>query len=276
MNDVFDSFRGKPEKQGYNSMQTPWQSGYLSDMMGQAQGVYNQGPLTAAANSPLAAQSRGVLGDTLSGKYMDPNTNPYLSAAVNDALGLAGSKFMGMYGGQAGSNLGNSGYQEGLQRTLANTALPYYANAYSQERQNQLNAVPAAQQFDMTAGGAPWADLAGYQRAVSGNYGGSGMQEAPWSNQLWNNMNNMFWGPAGFGSGPQNLSTVGQVLSDERAKENIEKVGTHDETGIGLYKFNYIGDDTPQIGVLAQELEQVKPEAVSEVDGVKFVNFKMI
>ena len=89
--DIFDSFRGKPEKQGYNSMQTPWQSGYLSDMMGQAQGVYNQGPLTAAANSPLAAQSRGVLGDTLSGKYMDPNTNPYLSAAVNDALGLAGS-----------------------------------------------------------------------------------------------------------------------------------------------------------------------------------------
>src|SRR6185503_1520738 len=122
-----DDYIGKPKIQEYQSTQAPWvgQQPYLNSVFANAQNIYGQAPFTQAANGPLMAQSGGVLGDTLSGKYMDPNTNPYLSAAVNDALGLAGSKFMGMYGGQAGSNLGNSGYQEGLQRTLANTALPY-------------------------------------------------------------------------------------------------------------------------------------------------------
>ena len=51
------------------------------------------------------------------------------------------------------------------------------------------------------------------------------------------------------------------LFSDRRLKENIRRVG---ETfnGTPIYIFNYIGDYTPQMGVMAQELMEKQPEAV--------------
>lgn len=62
------------------------------------------------------------------------------------------------------------------------------------------------------------------------------------------------------------------LLSDERAKEDIRKIG---ETldGQNLYTYRYKGEDTPQIGLLAQEVERRHPEAVGEIDGLKFVDY---
>lgn len=65
------------------------------------------------------------------------------------------------------------------------------------------------------------------------------------------------------------------MFSDERLKENIERVGETDD-GLGLYKYNYIGDPRTQIGLIAQEVEQVKPEAViTHPSGFKMVNYDM-
>ena len=61
--------------------------------------------------------------------------------------------------------------------------------------------------------------------------------------------------------------------SDIRVKENIELVGQLDN-GLNVYKFNYIGFDTPIIGVMAQEVEKVHPDAVVEIDGIKHVNYE--
>ena len=61
-------------------------------------------------------------------------------------------------------------------------------------------------------------------------------------------------------------------VSDERVKENIEQVGQLDN-GLPVYSYNYKGSPTPQIGLIAQEVEQVKPEAVGEIDGIKTVNY---
>ena len=70
--------------------------------------------------------------------------------------------------------------------------------------------------------------------------------------------------------GQQNalLGTAGQLggaaalmyFSDARLKPNIKRIGTHDSLGIGIY--SYIKFGRPEIGVLAQELEAVKPDAV--------------
>ncbi len=61
-------------------------------------------------------------------------------------------------------------------------------------------------------------------------------------------------------------------LSDEKAKENIEPVGeTYD--GQKIYRYNYKGDPRPQIGLIAQEVERAIPEAVSEDDGYKTVDY---
>ncbi len=62
-------------------------------------------------------------------------------------------------------------------------------------------------------------------------------------------------------------------FSDERVKENIEPVGkTFD--GQTVYRYNYKGDPAPQIGLIAQEVEQRHPDAVGEDEhGLKHVNY---
>ena len=51
------------------------------------------------------------------------------------------------------------------------------------------------------------------------------------------------------------------MFSDERLKENIEQVGKLND-GQNVYSYNYKGDPTPQIGLLAQEVAEHHPEAV--------------
>lgn len=57
----------------------------------------------------------------------------------------------------------------------------------------------------------------------------------------------------------------GWLGSDERLKENIKPVGKLDN-GLTVYCYNYKGDDVPQIGLIAQEVREVIPEAVAERD----------
>jgi hypothetical protein len=62
-------------------------------------------------------------------------------------------------------------------------------------------------------------------------------------------------------------------LSDVRAKENVTPVGKLDD-GQKVYSYNYKGDPTPEIGLLAQEVEKVRPEAVGPgPDGLKRVDY---
>ena len=60
--------------------------------------------------------------------------------------------------------------------------------------------------------------------------------------------------------------------SDIRIKENISQVGSLDN-GLPVYLFNYKGNKTPQIGLMAQDVEKVNNEAVVEIDGIKHVYY---
>lgn len=60
-------------------------------------------------------------------------------------------------------------------------------------------------------------------------------------------------------------------LSDIRMKEDITRVGYTDE-GLPIYKFRYTGQPHMFMGVMAQDVEKWDPEAVIEVDGIKFVD----
>jgi hypothetical protein len=68
------------------------------------------------------------------------------------------------------------------------------------------------------------------------------------------------------------VASIAGLFSDERVKENIKQVGELDN-GLPVYSYNYKGDSTPQIGLIAQDVEQVKPDAVGEVNGVKTVKY---
>lgn len=137
---------------------SPWAalSPYLTSGFTNAQNIYNQG----AQQGSLFNQAQDLTGRTLAGDYLNPSSNPNLKASVEDALGLARSSFAGQYGGAAGSNLGNSGYQEALGRALGATATNAYSNAYQQERQNQLASIPFAASL-------PYANLQGYMGALT-------------------------------------------------------------------------------------------------------------
>ena len=59
--------------------------------------------------------------------------------------------------------------------------------------------------------------------------------------------------------------------SDRRLKSNIVRLGTH-PLGIGIYAYDIFGER--QLGVMADEVEQVKPEAVmTHPSGYKMVNY---
>lgn len=64
------------------------------------------------------------------------------------------------------------------------------------------------------------------------------------------------------------------MLSDERAKEDIKPVGELYD-GQQVYSYKYKGDDTTQIGLMAQEVEDVVPEAVGNIGALKGVRYDL-
>jgi hypothetical protein len=56
------------------------------------------------------------------------------------------------------------------------------------------------------------------------------------------------------------------TYSDRRLKKNIVRVGSHPR-GFGIYRFNYLWSDTPYVGVLAQEVLERAPDAVTTGPG---------
>lgn len=63
--------------------------------------------------------------------------------------------------------------------------------------------------------------------------------------------------------------------SDIRFKENLIQVGTL-YNGLPVYVGNYIGEDKKQLFVIAQEVEKVIPDAVTELDGYKYVDYGLL
>lgn len=61
--------------------------------------------------------------------------------------------------------------------------------------------------------------------------------------------------------------------SDRRLKKDIKKIGKTND-GQNLYSYKYKGDDEPQIGLMAQEVEKRRPDAVVNTpSGYKAVNY---
>lgn len=77
-------------------------------------------------------------------------------------------------------------------------------------------------------------------------------------------------------------SFIGQIAggiaagSDRRLKKDIEYIKTLDN-GLNVYRFMYINDKGPYIGVMADEVAEIMPEALGPViDGYATVNYDMI
>jgi hypothetical protein len=86
--------------------------------------------------------------------------------------------------------------------------------------------------------------------------------------EWWEAALSQFSGGLGQGVGTATVAAV----SDRRVKENISQVGSLDN-GLPVYLFNYKGGNTPQIGLMAQDVEKVNKKAVVEINGIKMVNY---
>lgn len=71
------------------------------------------------------------------------------------------------------------------------------------------------------------------------------------------------------------LGMLGWLSSDARIKENLRPVGQL-FNGLTVYAFNFPGEQTTRIGLVAQEVQQLIPEAVTETDeGLLAVNYDL-
>ena len=133
------------------------------------------------------------------------------------------------------------------------------SSAYNQPL-NTLNALRTGAQVQnpqFGAGGVPT------------NYGQAAQQQGQWQQGLFNAdmgaYNNQLAGAAAIGAA---------MISDRRLKHNIERIGMH-SLGIGIYAYDIF--DRHEIGVMADEVERVIPQAVTTgADGYKRVYYAML
>jgi len=120
--------------------------------------------------------------------------------------------------------------------------------------------------------------------AAAGTLRGAGATRGSIGGQMtshWNNANAAaaqqaggLWG--GLGSLAGNLGAAWILTSDRRLKTDIRKIDVL-PNNINLYEYRYIGDsDNLYTGVMADELERVKPHLVGRHRNILFVDYRKL
>lgn len=259
----------------------PWWGAqpYMHNLFGKAQYQASQGQAHATQQAQQLQQQRALSGSPLVDAAQDQNlatirgdyTNLSSNPAAQDAMNMAKTKINSQFGGD---NFGNSAHQEWLGRGLLSAASPFYESERNRQQQatamapslanqdytdiSQLNAVGQQQEK------FPWQQLQNMQGILSSAQGsGTSTNSQPY-----------YTNPLGeLASTGLTAAMAYSMFSDRRLKRDIQKVGNH-PVGVPLYTYKYLWSDEPQIGVMADELEEVLPEAV--IDGpYKMVNYGM-
>lgn len=151
-------------------------------------------------------------------------------------------------------------------RNMPNTAASYYAGST-----NSGNSASAASTGALSNQMASTSGMSGaYGNRISGinSYGNTMANVYNAQAQQWGSVASGLGSMAGGGasyinstSNPTFMGLVGGMLSDRRAKKNIRRVGQTDD-GLPIYTYEYKDGGPTQMGVIAQEVAEVKPEAV--------------
>jgi phage tail protein X len=182
------------------------------------------------------------------------NAKTLLQQGQNDRLTSATTQ---------GMNMGLAANQQGFNQAAYNQMQPINViNALRTGSQVQNPSYAATPQQANTAG----PDILG-------------ATNAQYTNQL-NATNAANAASGNFMGGLMGLGASVMQYSDEHLKTDIKRIGTHD-LGMGIYTYHYKdGYNLPtgiQVGVMAQEVEKVIPEAVIVTDsGFKAVNYAML
>ena len=184
----------------------------------------------------------------------------------NQALGQASALDLARM--QAGNQAMSQQYGLNQQYANAQNQLRQQAIAEQMQRRgmslNEMNALLSGQQVQMpqmpsfnTAGRAETPNIMGaMQSGYDAQLGAYNADQAAFGNLL--------------GAGAQ-LGSAAFMFSDRRLKSNIKRVGTH-AIGVGIYDYTMMG--MSQRGVIAQEVQAVRPDLVKRhASGYLTVNY---
>lgn len=140
-------------------------------------------------------------------------------------------------------------------------------NAFSNSLNDQINAGNFANQaqadYIRQLISALQNSYSGYDIAMDKYKIQSGADSRIEGNRFYNNQAQQAMGDQFLNSAAQAAAMA--FLSDRRLKENIKAVGKLNN-GLTVYCFNFKGSKVPQIGLLAQEVKESRPQAVIKGD----------
>lgn len=248
------------------------------------------------------------LGGTASGAELNPYSTPGFSDAIATMTGDITKATKGVYAGSGRDPSGAGSFSGSLGRGLTQGIAPVIQQQYNTNKSNQMGAANTLfGASGSTANNITQQGQVPLQNILQGLQGAGmipGLSMAPATAQLgaanqtyqqpFQNLQSLLTPALGFGAlGTSGTSTstatpannplmnilggvmtgAGLMFSDEDLKENIEKVGELND-GQNVYTYNYKGDNTPQLGLIAQEVLEHEPDAVVEIAGYKAVNYR--
>ncbi|MGL4651486.1 MAG: tail fiber domain-containing protein, partial [Caldilineaceae bacterium] len=249
--------------------------GYLPQNNPYFQSMVDQSINAARPSIDSAFASSGRLGSGAhAAAFADAATRAATSLGYQDYSRERG--YQNMAAGSAGQLAGGAGQIAGMGAGLLSQGAGADATGA------QLSALAAqlygqSGQAAQTAATLPgdwlWQQLARYKDAVGqpimGGGTTTGTQPMQQANPIMQGAGALFGGLGSLGQlgqGAAGLGSLFSFLSDARAKEDITPVGQLDN-GLPVYSYRYKGDHRTQIGLLAQEVAQVKPHAVAPMGG---------
>ncbi|CAB4136689.1 Intramolecular chaperone auto-processing domain containing protein [uncultured Caudovirales phage] len=260
----------RPGTEGYdrelrnlNNRQASERFNALDSAGNEAQRLYNMQMGTAQQ-----AFNQDLQGGQFANQAQSQGYQQNLGAAQfkNQSLGQANA--LDLANMQAGNQA--AAQQYGLNQQFANAQNQLRQQAITEMLQrrgtslNEMNALLSGQQVNMPqmpsfnqSGMAQTPNIMGaLQSQYDAQLGAANAQNANFNNLL--------------GAGAQ-LGSAAFMFSDRRLKSNIRRVGTH-ASGVGIYDYTMMG--TPQRGVIAQEVQAVRPDLVKRhANGYLMVNY---
>lgn len=264
-----------PEIQGaFKDLATQAQ-GYLPGNNPSTQGMFTPMGQTAGETQAIGNINQGFTPNAQSlQNNINMQMNPYDQSVIDTINRQAQGQNSVLQqnlnsAGQFGSNRGMLGAND-IDLSRLQQIGTFKQQGFNNALQNSLTTIPQSQLQDANA----QLSAGGFQRQL-----GMQQQQAP-TNALMSIAQILGVLPTNSGQSNSSSSQGGgfnfglNPFSDIRTKENIIPIGV--ENGYPLYEFNYIGIPTRFIGVMAQDVEQLMPEAVSERGGFKTVDYNKI
>jgi len=232
------------------------QAGAQAEFTNRAQAQAYQQAMAQQAAANAAQQQRFGQAMDVQGLYNAAMLQNYQAALSQQAAQNAAQQQQ--YNQLVGAaTFGNQAVQQALQQQLALRNQPL----------NEISALLSGSQVQMPQ----FQGYSGVQVAATPYLQAAQAQDAAAMQRYGIQANQAASSAGGLYGLAGSLGSAAIMASDRRLKSNIVRVGTH-PLGIGIYEYDIFGER--QRGVMADEVEQVKPEAVlTHESGYKMVNY---